>query len=167
MAATDQTFRNQKTLDIIFGLSGLVMLATIVWMFADDYFRKWKTEQRAFRDVEAAMAKRSLIDLLPALGQDLEEIAKSQEEMDKAKQTEADKKRENLTKVHEAEVQRDLADATYRGYKADYDSKESLYNIAIDIRDNATGEQKALYQKRVEDLGKELDHYRDQRDKAK
>src|SRR5262249_51741687 len=123
MAATDQTFRNQKTLDIIFGVSGLVMLATIVWMFADDFFRKWKTEQRAFRDVEAAMAQRSLFDKLPELEKNLDDITKDQTELDQARKAEAEKKGENAKNVRAAEAVRDLADATYRSWKADYDSK--------------------------------------------
>src|SRR5258708_405206 len=108
MAATDQTFRNQKTLDLIFGVSGLVMLATIVWMFADDYFRKFKTEQRAFRDVEAAMAQRSLIDLLPKIGGEIDDFTNAEKELAEAKAAEKAKKQENAGKVHVAEVERDL-----------------------------------------------------------
>src|SRR3981081_95022 len=126
MAATDQTFRNQKTLDLIFGVSGLVMLATIVWMFADDYFRKFKPEQRAFRDVEAAMATRSLIDLLPhpllselraaeeakdesrvaelkgELNKFFDRFAEAEKELEAAKKVEKEKKAENAAKVHAA-----------------------------------------------------------------
>jgi cbb3-type cytochrome oxidase cytochrome c subunit len=65
MAASDQTYRKQKLLDIIFAVSGILMLLSIVGMFAQDYFREFKVEQRRFRDVEAAMAERSLLDVLP------------------------------------------------------------------------------------------------------
>ena len=33
MAATDQTYRNQKTLDIVFAVSCVLMLLSMVWMF--------------------------------------------------------------------------------------------------------------------------------------
>src|SRR5690242_371699 len=65
MAASDQTYRHQKLLDIVFAVSGILMLLSIVGMFAQDYFREFKVEQRRFRDVEAAMAERSLLDVLP------------------------------------------------------------------------------------------------------
>ena len=46
MAATDKEYRNQYILDIVFAVSSIVMLATIVWMLADDFNREYKTEQR-------------------------------------------------------------------------------------------------------------------------
>jgi cytochrome c1 len=66
MAATDQTYRNQKMLDIVFAVSGILTLLSLVGMFAQDYFREFKTEQRQFRDVEAAMAERAVLALLPS-----------------------------------------------------------------------------------------------------
>src|SRR5579859_5983769 len=65
MAASDQTYRNQKALDVVFGVSCVLMLASIVWMFADDYNRSWKKEQRAFRDVQEAMDERFALSRLP------------------------------------------------------------------------------------------------------
>src|SRR5262245_53330954 len=62
MAATDQTYRNQRALDIVFGVSSLLMLASIVLMFAQDYLRPWKTEQRAFMKVESVMAEHEGMD---------------------------------------------------------------------------------------------------------
>ena len=46
MAATDQTYRSQRMLDIVFGVSCLLMLLSVVWMFAQDYYRDFKVEQR-------------------------------------------------------------------------------------------------------------------------
>src|SRR5713101_5510208 len=65
MAATDQLYRRQKTLDIVFAVSGILTLLSMIGMFWQDYFREFKTEQRAFRDVEYAMAERGLLDVLP------------------------------------------------------------------------------------------------------
>src|SRR3954453_7365922 len=69
MAATDQTYRNQKALDVVFAVSCLLMLASILWMFAQDYNREFKTEQRQFRDVEAALAQRVALEKLPPIGE--------------------------------------------------------------------------------------------------
>ena len=65
MAATDQPFRNQRRLDIVFGVSCLLMLAGVFWMFYDDQFRDWKKEQRQFRDVEEGMAQRAVVNMAP------------------------------------------------------------------------------------------------------
>src|SRR5262245_44756973 len=65
MAATDQTYRNQKALDVVFAVSSVLLLVSIIWMFVQDYNRPWKTEQREFRDVEAEMFTRQAIADLP------------------------------------------------------------------------------------------------------
>ena len=39
MAATDKFYRNQYTLDMVFALSSILMLVSIVWMFMQDYNR--------------------------------------------------------------------------------------------------------------------------------
>src|SRR2546423_1332700 len=64
MAASDQHYRSQKTLDIVFAVSCVAMLLTIGLMFAQDFFRDFKAEQRVFRDVETAAAERELADHL-------------------------------------------------------------------------------------------------------
>src|SRR6266403_184143 len=61
MAASDQTYRNQKALHVVFAASSVVMLVTTGWMFWDDYNRPFKTEQRVFRDVEEELAKRATL----------------------------------------------------------------------------------------------------------
>src|SRR3954453_17574773 len=65
MAATDQNYRNQYALDIVFAVSSVLMLGSIVWMLVDDYMREYKTEQRVFRDVESAMAQREALLKMP------------------------------------------------------------------------------------------------------
>ena len=65
MAASDQTYRKQYTLDIVFAVSCVAMLGSIVWMFAQDYYRPYKAEQRAFRDVEVALNQQLAVLNLP------------------------------------------------------------------------------------------------------
>ena len=61
MAASDQTYRNQRTLDVVFGVSCLLMLVSIVWMFAQDYYRPFKVEQvvRALEAVDSTAVTRA------------------------------------------------------------------------------------------------------------
>src|SRR5262245_65315201 len=65
MAATDQNYRNQKTLDVVFGVSCVLMLLSILWMFWQDYNREYKAVQREFRDVEEAINEHMMLDKLP------------------------------------------------------------------------------------------------------
>ncbi len=65
MAATDKPYRDQYALDIVFAISSILMLVSLVWMFMQDYYREYKEEQRSFRDVEAALAQRQALDQLP------------------------------------------------------------------------------------------------------
>ena len=65
MAATDKTYRNQKTLDVIFAVSCVRMLLSAFWMFYEDYAREWKPIQRTFRDVETALNERQMLERLP------------------------------------------------------------------------------------------------------
>ena len=52
MPATEQTWRSSKTLHVVFGVSGIAMLVTTVWMLAADHNREWKPVQRKFREIE-------------------------------------------------------------------------------------------------------------------
>ena len=54
MPATEQTWRDNKQMHVIFCVSSLLMLLATVWMLADDHSREWKATQRRFRDIESA-----------------------------------------------------------------------------------------------------------------
>jgi cytochrome c2 len=56
MPATEQTWRNQKLLHVVFAVSGVAMLGATIWMFAADHFREWKPIQRTFIKVETDMS---------------------------------------------------------------------------------------------------------------
>ena len=65
MAATAEPYRSQKTLDIVFAASCAAMMLSTIWMFVADYQRDYKDVQRKFRDVEATLAERDMLDKLP------------------------------------------------------------------------------------------------------
>src|SRR4051812_6373530 len=96
MAATDQFYRSQRTLDVVFGVSCGLLLLTTLWMLADDYLAGWKKEQRLFRDVEAALAERDTIAQLPDKGSveaDIQAARQARDELKKARSDLADKER--------------------------------------------------------------------------
>jgi hypothetical protein len=56
MPATEQTWRDQRLLHVIFAVSGVLMLLSTVWMFYADHARGWKQTQRTYIDVETRVA---------------------------------------------------------------------------------------------------------------
>src|SRR5579863_3078113 len=56
MPANEQTWRDQKFLHVVFGLTSIIMLLSTIWMMAKDHNREWKVYQRQFRNVEAYAA---------------------------------------------------------------------------------------------------------------
>ena len=134
MAATDQNYRSQKGLDIVFGVSCVLMLVGVVWMFWQDYSREFKVEQRDFRDVEAAVAERQMLQLVPDQKQ-MEEIEEAETYLREARK-DRDQAAQKLSKdLKEALTVRTKRSADAQGVKADYDSVVSLYNIAVEERD--------------------------------
>src|SRR5688572_8665096 len=120
MAATDQHYRNQKTLDIVFAVSCIAMLLSTIWMFWDDYNKQWKKEQRAFRDVEEALNERAMLARLPNKDDVLKKTAAikaAREALEKEQKAVADE-------WSKLQARRDIQDAKYRSIKADYDAKQ-------------------------------------------
>ena len=52
MPASEETWRNQPKLNIVFALSSLAMLGSLVWMVEVDHFREWKQYARMFKKEE-------------------------------------------------------------------------------------------------------------------
>src|SRR5262249_16617691 len=52
MPATEETYRPQPLLHLIFAVSSLAMLLSTVWMVMADHLRPWKGFQREFQEIE-------------------------------------------------------------------------------------------------------------------
>ena len=57
MPATEQTWRSQKKLHAIFGVSSVVLLLSTLWMFKADHQREWKEYQRTARNIDVMMTE--------------------------------------------------------------------------------------------------------------
>lgn len=157
MAASDQTYRSQRTLDVVFGVSCLLMLASVVGMFAQDYFREFKSEQRDFRDVEEALYQRQTLKLVPDQ-QKREEIDKLEQEVAKARADRDAKAKESEAEVKQILPKKVQAEARAQAVKADYDSIVSIYNIEIEKRDAAAADsaERQTFAKRADDLYRQV-----------
>ena len=52
MPATEQAWRDQKRMHLIFAVTGVVLLLSTIWMFAADHDREWKNYQKTSRQIE-------------------------------------------------------------------------------------------------------------------
>ena len=151
MAATDTTYRNTKTLHVVFAVTSIVMLVTIVGMFADDYYREWKVEQRIFRDVEEEMAKRGVLAAAPT-DDKAQEISAIETDLLNKKSTLAATKAD-FEKHHGDLLSRKVKKETeLAGIKAEYDSVMSFINEAA--QQHEKGLESAEVQKLRARLGK-------------
>jgi cbb3-type cytochrome oxidase cytochrome c subunit len=135
MAASDKPFHNQRTLDIVYAVSNILMLLSVIWMFVQDYNREYKTEQRAFREVEVAIAQRTALESIP-----------SAKEFDDARdlvqdlKTKRDEKKDALASARAAMIgyrpDKEKAEAHFQTVKADVESFTSLLSIAIEHGDD-------------------------------
>jgi mono/diheme cytochrome c family protein len=162
MAATDQTYRSQKTLDIVFAVSCVLMLLSTVLMFALDHYGwdktvPWKPAQRKFRDVEVAVNEQQMLQQLPSSDEvkaKVQAAAKAREEYKAAKERLASKELELSGK-------RDLDDTAYRMLKAEYDSTESYHNIAVEHLGKLEGKEHDQFQEQLAQQTKKLDQVRE------
>ena len=136
MPASEETYRRQPTLHLVFAISSIAMLLSTVWMVMADHLRPWKQVQREFQLVEREK-------LEAAEKQKLEEQkAKYQTQIDqidaKVQAAEADSEtrgRELRTVNNELKVlegRTEKIDTQRRFQKADLDSKRSFYDGMID-----------------------------------
>jgi hypothetical protein len=141
MAATDQPYRSQRILDIVFAVSCVVMLLSVVVMFAQDYYRPFKVEQREFRNVETAVFERSMIDRLP----DEETIAAVEETGKKLAEARKAVEEENekiSRQMRGFQAERVRLEAELQSIKATYDSLASLRDIDADAEHTQAADAK-------------------------
>src|ERR1700735_5089151 len=139
MAASDKPFRSQRSLDIVFAISNILMLLSVVWMMWADYAREYKTKGRIFRDLEVSMAQQQALQLVP-----------SKAEFDTAKD-----EVEKFSKIRNSDANKEkLA-------KAKVDSITSFLYIA---REQGDGDSAKKYEETLKDLHETLGKEQAKRD---
>lgn len=63
MPVVTETYRNIRTLNIIFAASALAALASMLWMLKDDHERPWREHQTDYFNVQAALAHFERLEL--------------------------------------------------------------------------------------------------------
>lgn len=162
MAATDQHYRDQNKLDVVFALSSIAMLVSLILMFVQDRNREYVPEQRVFRDVESALAQRLALERLPEEA----EFELAEKNLAQARQDHAQRKDELKDlrgKVAELMPAKEKKEAEFQLIKANLESKVSFYDIEVDHHGPTTERAREL-KKSIEDLESRLAAAKAERD---
>jgi flagellar motility protein MotE (MotC chaperone) len=132
MSDTERYYKS-NTLGKWFAISSIVFLITLVWTFADDYFREWKSYQRQFRKLEIEKTRAAVSDEQAKLENDaqyqaiIEQLAVAENAI-REKQESLSEYEEKLARL-KAEHYRDIQN--YQFTKADYDAVKYAYEDAV------------------------------------
>jgi mono/diheme cytochrome c family protein len=168
MAATDQTYRHQRTLDIVFAVSCVLMLLATAFMFGVDYAQwgsavSWKQAQKDFRDVEVALNELNMLKVLP----NKEEVDAKVQAVADARKALQDAKDQLAPLNRQLSAEHDRNDQAYRTIKATYDSKMSYRDITAGFLGKAaTDSQRALLKGYLEKQENELVSIREKMNRA-
>ncbi len=153
MAATDQTYRKLKALHIVFGVSCLLMLVSVIWMFVQDFNKEYKPIQseNSTRSKNRAIW-RAMLQQLPR-GEDLQEKINNAEA---ARQEYAKAQTDMRAEEKKYSAQREMKNTHFQTVKASYDSQGSLLDIAVDEAGKETDpRRKATPAEEIENAMKE------------
>lgn len=154
MAATDKPLRDQRIMDIVFAVTSIAMLVSVIMMSAQDYFREWKVEQRVFRDVESKLAQRMALDQMPS-EEELNEATGAVADARKKREEQDPKVRELKAELAKLEPQREETEARVNAVNADKVSIQSL--LYIETGTHPFGSEKAdAYNKQLMELDASL-----------
>ncbi|MFL5329556.1 MAG: c-type cytochrome [Gemmataceae bacterium] len=159
MAASDAFYRDQRMLHRVFAATSVAMLVTVVWMFADDFRRPYKQDQRTFRTVEEEISKRTLLALAPSAAEQ-QKIVASETQVTELRDRVNKLKPIVEKKISPVAAERAALDFKMRSIKADYDSRMSYYNIAVEHQDphaNRFKEEAEKFQKNLQALQPKLE----------
>jgi cytochrome c2 len=136
MPATEETYRRQSTLHVVFAVTSVAMLLATIWMILADHLRSWKEVQREFHKIEEAKLKATE----QQKKQELEAKHKQElENLDSQIAAAKEKAKQNFRAIREKEAKRDKLlgkftelDNHKRFKKAELDSQRSFYDGMID-----------------------------------
>jgi cbb3-type cytochrome oxidase cytochrome c subunit len=141
MPATEETYRSQPYLHIVFAVSSVAMTLVIVWMILADHLRPWKQVQREFQRVETAKLKALRDQTKREEGvknrSALAEIERKIAEADQQANTNADRIRAQEDQIRGIKGRFEKLDTDRKFQKATLDSQRSFYDGMIDLDQKA------------------------------
>ncbi|MBV8130774.1 MAG: c-type cytochrome [Planctomycetaceae bacterium] len=136
MPASEETYRRQPTLHIIFAISSIAMTLSIIWMIMADHLRPWKQVQREFHVVERdklkAVEKATLEKRKGDVQNQIDEFDRKIKEAEQgAAQRAADLNRLD-TELKGLQAKTEKLDTERKFKKAELDSLRSLYDGMVE-----------------------------------
>ncbi|MEE9165852.1 MAG: c-type cytochrome [Candidatus Neomarinimicrobiota bacterium] len=136
-----ERYYNIFKLNRLFGISSLVFLLLLVWTFADDYSRGWRSYQRKFRQLEISRTSGLLEEEIEKLSTsdeygEIEKKLRAGEESLKDKEKELGALGKQIRTLENDDYK---AQQEYNFVKADYDVTKYLYEEAV-AEDHADSE---------------------------
>ncbi len=136
MPASEETYRRQPTLHLVFAISSIAMLLSTVWMVMADHLRPWKQVQRQFQVVERekneSLEKTKLEEQKTKYQKQIDEIDAKIQAADASAEARGRDLRAINSELKVLEGRTEKIDTARRFQKADLDSKRSLYDGMID-----------------------------------
>ena len=123
MAEQEERYYKISLLNKWFAISSIIFVLTLLWMFQDDYARKWKEYQREFRQLEVDKTKDAYLDAEAKLLSQAE-YAETMYALVEAERTLDDK----YKKVEELKTQIAEKEADSFRYTSEYQRRKSLYD---------------------------------------
>jgi cbb3-type cytochrome oxidase cytochrome c subunit len=137
MPATEETYRSQPGLHVVFALCSIGMTLSIVWMIMADHLRPWKETQRKFHRIEEAKLEANKVDKLnEQKAQHRDDIAAIDEKIKKARadaELHASDLRAIDNEIRLLGGKYEALDTQKRFVKAELDSQRSLYDGMVDL----------------------------------
>ncbi len=161
MPASEETYRRQPTLHLVFAISSVAMLLSTVWMVMADHLRPWKEVQRKFQSVEREKLEASEKEKLEEQKQKYQAQIDQIDAKIEAAEADAETRARDLRVINKEleglEGHAEKIDTAKRFQKAELDSKRSLYDGMIDRgEEQAARRYLATVVKDAEDLLKSL-----------
>lgn len=136
MPASEETYRNPRTLHVVFAITSVAMAATVVWMIAADHLRPWKTIQREFQRIETdkleAQHRQATEDLQARHQAQLAELRRRREVIARRAAENGREIRSFDARINSLRGEFQQVDTRKRFKKAELDSLRSFYDGMID-----------------------------------
>ena len=133
MAEQEERYYKISLLNKWFAISSIIFVLALIWMFQDDYSRKWKEYQREFRQLEVDKTRDAYLEAEAKLLNQAEytEAMGALDEAERALDDEYEKVEELKTKIAKEEADNFRYSSEYQRRKSLYDEVKYLYEEAL------------------------------------
>lgn len=132
MPATDKNWRDLKSMHLIFAISGLALLGSVLWMMAKDHDREWHHFQAEFQEKDAQqMEKKELALKTPEYEAKLKELQEAEKTAVAAEKQHGKEVSELEAKVSQLTGKFQISDRDTKFKRAERDVQRANYDLGV------------------------------------